>query len=505
MSRILIGWSEKDISTDKPVNIPGQFHMRISRGIIDPLKAVALVLRDGDSPAIFLSIDAVVVRSGLYDEVRAKTAALNAEIPAEKILMNATHTHAGASHYRDAATRNDFVTGEPIPFDQLASSDEYRDFLSTTCAEAINEAWTTAKEGAVAWGYGYAVVAHSRRTTYFDDVSLRGNAGVSGLAINGHAVMYGKTDDPMFSGYEAGADHFTNMLYTFDDNGNLTGAIVNVPCPSQNSEHEYKLSADYWHDIRKAVRARHGEHIHILGQCAAAGDLSPRILHYLKAQQRRFKLKYNMDAASGSNKAFAERMDIAERVADSFDEVLSWARKDMRTEAVVKHEVRELQLSRRIITEEERQASIEALKELGPIVPKTDGTPVENLNENSKEQSKRNRHNTVLKRYELQKTEPKLPMLAHIIRVGDIAFASNRFELYMDFQHRIQARSPFEQTFIVQLAAVPGEEGGSYLPTARGLANKGYSACQFDNVCSPEGGQDLVEQTLEVLRELKED
>ena len=59
-------------------------------------------------------------------------------------------------------------------------------------------------------------------------------------------------------------------------------------------------------------------------------------------------------------------------------------------------------------------------------------------------------------------------MELHVIRIGDMAFASNRFELYMDFMHRIQARSPFVQTFVVQFAAVPGPDGGTYLATERG-------------------------------------
>ena len=48
---------------------------------------------------------------------------------------------------------------------------------------------------------------------------------------------------------------------------------MNVPCPSQNSESEWHLSADYWHDVRVALRKRHGD-IFILPQCAAGGDLS---------------------------------------------------------------------------------------------------------------------------------------------------------------------------------------------------------------------------------------
>ena len=59
-------------------------------------------------------------------------------------------------------------------------------------------------------------------------------------------------------------------------------------------------------------------------------------------------------------------------------------------------------------------------------------------------------------------------MELHVIGLDDVAFASNQFELYMDYQHRIQARSPFVQTFVVQLAGQSGE-GGSYLCTQRGF------------------------------------
>ena len=71
--------------------------------------------------------------------------------------------------------------------------------------------------------------------------------------------------------------------------------------------------------------------------------------------------------------------------------------------------------------------------------------------------------------------------------------------MFMDYMHRIQARSPFIQTFVVQLA---GSEGANYLPTERAFANKGYSASLYDNPVSPKGGQQLVEETLKMLDEL---
>lgn len=503
MNTLKIGWASRDVSTEKPVNIPGQFYMRISEGIMDPVTVNALVIDNGSDMVIFLSADLVVIRSGLLDEIREKVALSNKQIPVMKILMNATHAHTGPSHYeenRDNANGN-FPTPilNEVPHDgvEIASSDEYRDFLSTRACEAICEAYEKRAEGGIAYGYGYAVAAHSRRVVYFDDTSLRSGAKTNSThGLNGHAAMYGNTNDDNFSHYEAGADHFVNLLYTFDTSGKLTGAIINVPCPSQNSEHEHMLSADYWHDVRIALRKKYGN-IYILPQCAAGGDLSPRILHYKKAQQRRFRLKYGSDKTE-----LCARRDIAERIADAFTETLDWAAKDIKTSLPVEHMVKTVHLSKRFITDEEYQYAKEELNRLNSESFSVEGTPKERLHKNSILVAGRNRCKKIIERYEKQKDEPKLPMELHVIRIGDIAFASNRFELYMDYQHRIQARSPFEQTFIIQLAGQPGKDGGTYLATERGVWGRGYSASMFCNIVSPEGGQELVEETVKQLKTL---
>ena len=89
----------------------------------------------------------------------------------------------------------------------------------------------------------------------------------------------------------------------------------------------------------------------------------------------------------------------------------------------------------------------------------------------------------------------------HVVRIGDIAFASNPFELYVSYQHRIQARSPFTQTFIVQLAASTDERSG-YLCTERAAENMGYSANIYSCSISPKGGDKLVEETLKELKDM---
>ena len=89
----------------------------------------------------------------------------------------------------------------------------------------------------------------------------------------------------------------------------------------------------------------------------------------------------------------------------------------------------------------------------------------------------------------------------HFVRLGDIAFASNPFELFIDYMHRIQRRSPFELTFIVQLAHMGGGARG-YLPTARAVSSMGYSAEPYSYRIGPEGGAALVNVTVKELRRL---
>ena len=59
MERIKIGWSRKEITTDKPVAIPGQMYVRVSEGVLDPVYVTALAVDGGKDgkPVIFLSCD----------------------------------------------------------------------------------------------------------------------------------------------------------------------------------------------------------------------------------------------------------------------------------------------------------------------------------------------------------------------------------------------------------------------------------------------------------------
>ena len=71
------------------------------------------------------------------------------------------------------------------------------------------------------------------------------------------------------------------------------------------------------------------------------------------------------------------------------------------------------------------------------------------------------------------------------------------FELFTDYGIQIKGRSPALQTFILQLSGP-----GTYLPTARAVAGGGYSAVIQSSHVGPEGGQVLVNGTVDALKTL---
>ena len=496
MARVKFGWAMREYSTELPVMIPGQSYIRVSEGIHDPLCITALCIDGGEgSDAVILcSVDISSLYHIYIDAVQDAVAKKNPAIPRHAIIMNSTHTHTAMALYETPEKSPDGV--------EIYPGLEYLKVFADLASDAICEAWDTRSEGGMAYGYGYAVVAHSRRSVYFTD---QGKANPGGMAPNGHAIMYGGTFRPSFSHYEAGADHFLNLMFTFDQREKLTGIVVNVPCPSQTSEIWKLQSADFWNEVRQLVWKEYGSQVFVLPLCAPAGDLSPRVLHYRPAQERRFRLKYGLGyepmSFNNYNKAMGERLDIAERIADSIRDVLSWAKKDIQTVVPVKQIHENVPLVKRRITEEEKtwcEENIEALRQMVPD-PAT-STPEEYRKAYSTYTNVKSRNEGAIRKFYSQDEEPLKAHKLNVIRVGDVAFATNPFELYQDYMHRIQARSPFIQTFTVQLC---GDGLSGYLATERAVKNKGYSASLFCNTVGPEGGQQLVEWTLEKLNELK--
>jgi hypothetical protein len=88
------------------------------------------------------------------------------------------------------------------------------------------------------------------------------------------------------------------------------------------------------------------------------------------------------------------------------------------------------------------------------------------------------------------------PAELHVLRLGDVAIASNPFELFIDYGILIKAQSKAMLTFLVQLSC----HHSGYLPTERAEKGGGYSADKY--LVGSEGGYKLVEETVKNINQM---
>lgn len=477
--QLRIGWASADITPDEPVEISGQFHVRVSEGVMDPVTATVLAMSAGDEAAVLVSCDLVAIPDSLLQAVRTWVAAAVPQLDPMCICLNATHTHTAPEMRAQGDVRlfggGIASVGTCVELPTMGAA-AYVAMAAERIGQAVQAAWQGLQPGAIGYGLGYAVVGRNRRVTNF----------------SGESRMYGDTSAADFSHIEGYEDHAVNLLATWDAGGELTGVVVNVACTSQVTETIFQISADFWHETRVELRRRLGEGLFVLPQCSAAGDQSPHVMFDKAAEERMMRLA----GRSG-------RQEIAVRIADAVTAALPLIEKEPMAAPVLQHRVETVELSRRKLSEDDvREATAEADEARAQYE-----TLRADLEAHPEQRDQPRWYVRITECYrrmkwsegvgarrELERAQPRLPIEVHVVRIGDIVFATNPFEYYLDFGVQIKARSPAVQTFVVQLAG-----GGTYVPTERATAGRSYGAVPASTPVGPKGGRELVEWTVAAI------
>jgi hypothetical protein len=414
---LYVGWASADITPQQPVALVGQLTKRISQSVLDPLTATVLALetRSDNSQreqAIMVSCDVLYIRKPIQERLRVLIRPKIPDFDPDKLFMNATHTHTGPG-FIDSEFKGLYDVSRD---EGVMKASEYASFFLERVAEAVVAAWRDRKPGGMSWALGHAVVGLNRRAHYFD----------------GSSVMYGSTQQDNFSNIEGYEDHSVEMLFFWGSGQTLTGIIINLACPSQETEGLSVISADFWHDTRKEIRNRLSDEVCILPQCSAAGDISPHRMFRKRGED-----------LMAERRGLSWRQEIARRLSNTVEDGLICAKREIQTKTIFKHVVARIDL---------------------PVYEPA-----------------------ALPFYE---TDSVQPIEFHVIRLGDIALATNPFELYLDYGIRIKARSNAALTLLVQLSC----QHSGYLPTEKAIRGGGYSADKF--IVGPQGGQLLVDETV---------
>ena len=99
-SEFRVGVAETDITPKLPYGLAGYYHERKSTEIRDPLHAKAMVFEQGSERVALVLCDLCGVAPELTESVRRRAARLSG-IPAERIILAATHTHTGPAYEGD--------------------------------------------------------------------------------------------------------------------------------------------------------------------------------------------------------------------------------------------------------------------------------------------------------------------------------------------------------------------------------------------------------------------
>ncbi len=258
------------------------------------------------------------------------------------------------------------------------------------------------------------------------------------VKFDGTARMYG-VNDPGFSHYEGTDDNKVQMLFFWDKNRNLTGIVINTVATAQVTDGTNFISADFYNETRQNIRKKYGD-IYLFFQVGTAGDITPANHEYNYRRAEDIMLK---------RKGITARQELADRLTRAVEEVMPYVKNDISYNTVFRHDVAKVNL---------------------PVKTPPDEP--------------------------FYMTDSVNPAEFHVIRLGDIAIATNPFELFIDYGILMKSRSKAVLTFLVQLSC----QHSGYLPTERAAKGSGYSADKY--LVGPEGGYKLVDETVKRINEM---
>ncbi len=493
MNELKIGLSKVDITPPADsCGLQGIVFYRPSKYVESKLYANAAAI-EGEEQLIICACDLVGISRELYGEILKCVHAKNPEIDLNKIAVSATHTHTAPrttsvsspliaaalpgskSTYADALpegyTYKDDNTYDP----DVWMGDKTVPYMAEKIAEAIVMAWENRAKGYYSPAFGRCAIGQTRRTLYRD----------------GKVINYGVTNSVNFDALQGGNDSGVELIYFFDENKTPTGALANVACPSQSMEQNHFISSDFWGKTRDFLEKDLGADFVLVGLCGAAGDQAPRDLIRLQRPNYLVKPPLEILPRRGDPEIYSVESctDIGERLALEIKRVLSKVGDNLIDKAVVRYEKMTLSLPGITV---DNDAYTEALKAVREYLDKLGKKEL-----NNKEIEAIQIPLSRINRYKDQEYHRLHEVDVHIMRLGDIAFATNPFELFLDYGNRIKTRSHAAQTFIIQLA----NDTLGYLPTKVAYETGGYGVDQGCKV-EPLGGEILTESTIAAIADI---
>ncbi|HLH27795.1 MAG TPA: hypothetical protein VKW77_02700 [Acidimicrobiales bacterium] len=243
---IKAGFGSSDITPEVGSSIPGGFRPNPSKGVRDPLYAVACVVTDGSSPVALVGIDELFIGRDTVAEARAHIEK-STGIPAANVLIAASHTHTGGPILSCLGNDGDAA---------------YERKVAEGIARAVETAWAGRKTVEIGIGLGKEdTISYNRRFLMKDGKEIT-HPGKPGSKHHDEIVRPAGPIDPD-----------VGVLAARLPGGAVQGVVVNFACHCTVVGGN-QFSADYVGYLRSELRATYGPAVEVVFLNGACGDIT---------------------------------------------------------------------------------------------------------------------------------------------------------------------------------------------------------------------------------------
>lgn len=253
------GFAERDITPTIGMEVPGGYSKVFCREIHDPCKVRAAVFDDGTNRVALVSVDGGFVFRPEVERARAEIRA-RCGIPAESVLIGATHSHSSGPLGIVQPGEYDHATEEvrSLAYEKSSCADvSYLKLVYERTVEAVCEADKGRR--AVFAGVGRG---HAEKIAYCRRLRMKGDK----------TYTHPGQGNPDTVAYAGPIDPEVGVVGAWDDAGRLIGCIVNFACHATTSPRG--ISANYVYYLEKTIRGFYGEGTIVLFLPGYSGDVT---------------------------------------------------------------------------------------------------------------------------------------------------------------------------------------------------------------------------------------
>jgi neutral ceramidase len=435
----------------------GGFGAPVATHIHDELHARSLVLDDGENKLVFVLVDNVSINREVFDEAKRRLQR-DTGIPESHLLMAATHTHSATSASGLAEKRRGWNFDKPL--------DDYQNFVVSRIVDGVKIAINNLEPAQIGWGSGNVPQHVFNRRWKMKPGTPMPNP----LGSQDKAVMNPGVGNPNLLEPAGPTDPEVYFLSVRSLSGKPIALLANYSLHYVGGVPNDHVSADYFAVFADRIQ-----------EFLGADRQDPPFVGIMSNGTSGDVNNINFGGSPEKNAPYEKMRRVADDVAKEVYRV---------QQTVEYHDWVPLQAERSELTLQVRQASPDLVARSKMVMDRPDSVkPAHSL---EKIYAQR-----VLQFHEEWPSE--IDIVLQTFRIGELGIAAIPFETFTETGLEIKAKSPFQDTFTIELAN--GNYG--YLPTPAQHELGGYETWLTTNRVEISASDKIMEELLNLFGKLR--